>query len=172
MAPSHASVSPQFPDSLANVLTPRIWYLGTPLAVASATAVASIVGPAWLPLSLLGTVIGFSVAILVTRTLKTPLPVENAGIIETPFLLSHDKRVFDLYRRLAGALLRVSQQSDLIWRDLALERSQQVANEIEAFASGNIVFTDTETWRLAYEKLLRSPGTYRYRSVAVVRTDK
>jgi hypothetical protein len=38
-------------------------------------------------------------------------------------------------------------------------------------AEGTIEFEGTETWRLAYEQLLRSQAVYQYRSVALIKSD-
>lgn len=158
-------------SSFANALPSNAWYLAAPICIAGATAGAAILGPNWLPLALIGTVVGLMLVVLLNIHRVKSIPVPNPGIIETPFLLSHDKQVFELYRRLAGALLRVNQQSDFIFRDLALEEIKEAVDKLEHVAAGNIIYSDTETWRLAYEKLLRSPSTSSYSSVAVVRAD-
>ena len=66
--------------------------------------------------------------------------------------------------------MKISQSSDLIYRKFALESLRQFADTVSTIADGTIVFEGTETWRIAYEHLLRSPGLHNYRSVAWVRT--
>jgi hypothetical protein len=43
-----------------------------------------------------------------------------------------------------------------------------MASEEGKVSRGTFVREDTETWRLGYEQLLRSPGLHRYRSVSLV----
>ncbi len=172
MAATQFLVSKPFSNSIANAVSTHVWFLGTPLIIASAIAAASVLGPPWLPLSLVGTVLGIELAVILKRGNRMPFAVSKTGIVETPFLLSHDREVFEQYRRLADALLNLSQHSDPILRELALETITLRANEFDQLGLGNILFTDTERWRLAYEQLLRSPGTQRYRSVSCIKTVK
>ncbi len=91
-------------------------------------------------------------------------------LLETPMSLAKDEEVFGLYARMAEALQGISAHRDPILRDLALHRTEQAAAELAAVAHGRIVFVGTETWRVAYERLLRSSGLHLYRSVAVIKT--
>lgn len=91
-------------------------------------------------------------------------------LLEAPISLARDEEVFGLYARMAEALQGISAHRDPILRDLALHRTEQAARELAAVAQGRIVFVGTETWRVAYERLLRSPGLHLYRSVAVITT--
>ncbi|MBI3464113.1 MAG: hypothetical protein HY000_13810 [Planctomycetes bacterium] len=90
------------------------------------------------------------------------------GFLETPFFLSHDTQIFEHYRQIAQKLLTVSQRPDPIYRDVALARLAHLSEEIAVVAAGTLVYAGTETWRIAYEKLLRYPGLFLYRSVAWV----
>lgn len=172
MAPTLTLTSHPISDSVTDALSSRVWLLGTPIVITAAIAAASLLGPAWLPLSLIGALVGIELAVILNSGRRIPFAVGRTGIVETPFLLSHDQPVFEQYRRLADALLSVSQHSDPILRELALETITQRADEFDQLGFGNIVFTDTEGWRLAYEQLLRSPGTHRYRSVSCIKTAK
>lgn len=93
-------------------------------------------------------------------------------LLEVPLTLAKDETVFDLYTRMSEALQGISAHRDPILRDLALHRTEQAASELTAVAGGRIVFVGTETWRVAYERLLRSPGLHLYRSVAVIKTER
>ena len=90
-------------------------------------------------------------------------------LLETPFFLSHDTQVFDRYRQISQSLLTVSQKPDPIYREVALEELTRLAAECAEVAAGKIVYEGTETWRIIYDKLLRSPGLHLYRSVAWVK---
>ncbi len=156
--------------SVIDALPRSLLILGLPIAVGWATALAAIVGPTWLPYAFIASIGAFQLAMMFSSRNRSPVGQIRSDIIETPFLLSHDQRSFDLYRRLAISVLRISEQSDLIHRDLALDRIAMLAAEAETLSIGEVTFTDTETWRIAYERLLRSPGTYCYRSVAIIQT--
>ncbi|REJ87057.1 MAG: hypothetical protein DWQ34_25955 [Planctomycetota bacterium] len=88
----------------------------------------------------------------------------------TSLALAKDEDVMGLYTRLCDSLKKISEHNDPILRDLAIHRTEQSAATLEAVAEGRIVFVGTETWRVAYERLLRSPGLHLYRSVAVIET--
>jgi hypothetical protein len=96
----------------------------------------------------------------------------NIGLLDTPLFLAHDADFFEHYQAISRSLLRMSQNSDEIYRKTALQQIGQISQHITRLAAGTIVFEGTETWRIAYEKLLRSPGLHLYRSVAWVRTPR
>jgi len=91
------------------------------------------------------------------------------SLLETPFLLAHDPDVFQQYATLCESLLKVSQRDDLIFRSIALEHVDDLSRRAAAIAEGTFVFEGTETWRIVYGRLLRSPGLHLYRSVAWVK---
>ena len=93
----------------------------------------------------------------------------SLGLLETPFYLSHDTEIFERYKKISQQMLRISQRSSTVFRDLALQRLDKMAADCTAMGQGQIVFTETETWRIAYEQLLRDPVVFFYHSVAIVR---
>ena len=94
---------------------------------------------------------------------------KNTGILDTPLFLAHDAALFEPYREISSSLLKISQNSDRIYRDVALEQVAQVSEQLGRLARGTVIYAGTETWRIAYDKLLRSPGLHLYRSVAWVK---
>lgn len=121
----------------------------------------------WLSTIFIGTLLSF-LAALVWQTLSK-LRTQQSSLLETPFYLAHDAEIFDRYRRLAQEMLRISGRSGQIFRGCALESLDAFIAHIAIVGDGKIVFQDTETWRLIYEKLLRDPSVTVYRSVALVR---
>jgi hypothetical protein len=89
--------------------------------------------------------------------------------LETPLLIAHDEAFFDRYRRVSSLLLKVSQHQDPIYRAIAIEQVDELAKRLTTIAAGSLIFEGTETWRIVYERLLRSPGLYLYRSVSWVK---
>lgn len=121
----------------------------------------------WLATAFLGTLLSFLTALawrsrVIERTAEPSL-------LETPFYLAHDAEIFDRYRRLAQEMLRISGRADQIYRQCVLESLDAAVSQIATVGDGKIIFEETETWRLVYEKLLRDPSVTVYRSVALVR---
>lgn len=109
---------------------------------------------------------GVATLLLVRKRIEPEQPLD---LLRTPFYLSHDTELFDRYERITQQMLRISQRSSAVFRDLALRRLEKMATDCTAMGQGQIVFTETETWRLAYEQLLREPIVFFYHSVAVIR---
>lgn len=109
-------------------------------------------------------------SILLKMQAKEESDVEPS-LLETPLRLARDEDVFARYRELSRSLLAISWQNDPIFREVALQRLTEMAGELDSVAHGEVTFEGTETWRIIYEKLLRSPGLFQYRSVSHMRTD-
>ncbi len=121
----------------------------------------------WLLLSL----ILVAVAWLVARERTADLETFEPSLLETPLRLARDTEVFERYREFSRSLLSISWQNDPIYREVALQRLAEMAGELHSVAHGEVNFEGTETWRIVYEKLLRSPGLFQYRSVSRMTTD-
>jgi hypothetical protein len=94
----------------------------------------------------------------------------SLSTLETPFRLASDFEMFVRYEQLAASILAISAQPDIIYRAVALEHLDDLVRRAHLVAQGTFLFDGTETWRLVYERLLRSPGLHCYRSVACVRS--
>ncbi|MHC4879848.1 MAG: hypothetical protein ACYTGL_25630 [Planctomycetota bacterium] len=112
-----------------------------------------------------------AVAILIECYLQVTNRRFDTGLIQTMFLLSRDEELFPFLESMAGSLLQTSNRTDPIYRTAAIDQLQNLARQHETVASGTIEFSGTETWRLVYEQLLRSPGLHSYRSVSWVRSE-
>ncbi len=115
----------------------------------------------------LGALLTLVVALLLHRRRESDQ--NSLGLLDTPFSLSHDVEVFDRYQRISQQMLRISHRSSVVFRSLALQRLDEMAAGCAAMGRGVINFEQTETWRIAYEQLLREPTVFSYRSVALVR---
>lgn len=102
---------------------------------------------------------------------QRPTAAARTSPLETPFLLAQDAHVFARYRAVTESLLMVSRNPDPIYREIALKHLDGMTRQASAIADGTFVFEGTETWRILYEQLLRSPGLHLYRSVAWVRRE-
>ncbi|HRA89352.1 MAG TPA: hypothetical protein PK992_14805, partial [Planctomycetaceae bacterium] len=101
---------------------------------------------------------------------KRPHIPSNLALLEQPFALACDEELFTRYRLLIDSLLKISQSRDPIFRVLSLESLDETVRRVDALADGLLMFEGTETWRIVYERLLRSAGLYRYRSVAWIQS--
>ena len=95
---------------------------------------------------------------------------QNISLLELPFMLARDLDTFARYQSISQSLARISRALDPIYRELALESLDDTNRRIHTLADGLLIFEGTETWRLVYERLLRSPGLYLYRSVAWIQS--
>lgn len=146
----------------------QFWRSRVTLAVVG--AVFLLAGGWFLPSSGLIVVVGLLVCLFgaMYRNEACLVP-SNASLLETPFLLARDADILERYGMITESLKLVSQNSDSIYRKIALEHLDDVARRASAIAEGKFVFEGTETWRIVYERLLRSPGLHLYRSVAWVK---
>lgn len=83
-------------------------------------------------------------------------------------LLARDVDVATIDQHFRQLLLKISERRDPIFRRLALARLQQAESDLQTLAHGKVSFQSTESWRVAYEEVLRSPGLHTYLSVSHV----
>lgn len=142
--------------------------------VASAVACLSIAF-GWLFLSvaaltaLVGIVVSILVGMAIAQGRRGWTATDKSSVLEASLELAGDRDVFDRSRILSDSLLRISRQQDSIFREIALEHLDELVRRAATIAEGEFVFEGTETWRIVYERLLRSPGLHLYRSVAWVK---
>jgi len=82
------------------------------------------------------------------------------------FELAQDRELSAVQNQFVGCLNSISQFKDPIYRELAMIRLHGIVRQTETLAGLTIEYSSTESWRVAYEKLLRSPGLHLYRSVS------
>lgn len=131
------------------------------------TCVVAGIGLTWLTTLWLSMLLVSVLTILIRRTMMGR--ESSVDFLQTPFYLSHDSEVFDRFQRVSQQMLRISQRSSAVFRELAIQRLEKMASDCATLGQGRIVFTETETWRIAYEQLLRDPTVFYYHSVAIVR---
>ncbi len=149
-------------------------WLTHPLGVALAGCGAVFLGWLLLPPSGAIAVVGLLVSILLGLTVANSHRAATASVtshLETPFVLARDAAMFQRYRAMSESLLAASRNPDPIYREIALEHFDELNRQATTIASGTFVFEGTETWRILYERLLRSPGLHLYRSVAWVKNE-
>jgi hypothetical protein len=91
--------------------------------------------------------------------------------LDLPFAIAHDQEIYQHYLEFSRSLKRISQIPDPVYRDAAIEKIKAMDASLRSVAVGTLTFDSSETWRLVYEALLRSPSVYLYRSVAWVRNE-
>ena len=110
---------------------------------------------------------------LVGLTLKIGLTVESEQkpeLLQVLFDVAHDRDISQLHAASAKSLLELTQQTDPIFRQLAISRLQSVSKACNLLGEGVIAIVSTESWLVIYEELLRRPGLHLYRSVAYIET--
>ena len=161
--------------SLPLALRSLTWRNPTPVATVTTLSLSLILVASFvLPLAGLTGLIGLLVSGILGLSLalwrRLTQQASTLSTLETPFRLASDFEMFVRYEQLAASLLTISMQPDVIYRAVALEHLDDLVRRARLVAQGTFVFEGTETWRLVYERLLRSPGLHRYRSVAWIRT--
>jgi hypothetical protein len=103
---------------------------------------------------------------LVLRLLHSSRNQQLPELLQLLFDLSHDREIADFHARAAKSLHRLTGQRDPVFRQLALARLDEITKDCDLLGNGIVEFVSTESWRVVYEQLLRSPGLHLYRSVA------
>jgi len=88
-----------------------------------------------------------------------------------PAALAKHPDLLVAYNSLSHSLIEMSERSDEILRDAAAVRLAAIQEEMRTLAAGKVMFSGTEAWRTAYERVLRTPGLGRYFSVAWLRNE-
>jgi hypothetical protein len=144
-----------------------------PLATAGTAAMLVLIGWLAVPTEGLVAIVGLLVCVLLglmtAQWRRHRSATDQPSLLETPFQLAHDRPLFDRYQQLAETLLMTSRNNDPIYRDIALEHLDELIDQARGIARGTFVFEGTETWRIVYERLLRSSGLHLYRSVAWIK---
>jgi len=140
------------------------------------SCLAVVFGWIYLSLAALTAIVGLLVSLVlglvILQFMRGRSALGDTSALETALQLASDRNVFDRYQRIAGSLLLISRQRDSIFREIALEHLDELVRRCSTIAEGTFVFEGTETWRIVYERLLRSPGLQLYRSVAWMKNQK
>ncbi len=92
-------------------------------------------------------------------------------MLPIPFALAAEPRFFGEYVKIAESLTKIVKHNDLLFQDLARARMEDLTNDLATLARGNVVYDGTETWRMAYQRVLETLRVRTYYSVALVRTN-
>lgn len=92
------------------------------------------------------------------------------GSVETLMQLAKSPGIASIHDSIASSLLTIASRKDPIYCRLAVQSLETLALNCQRLAMGTIEYPSTESWRVVYEELLRSPGLYLYRSVSFVET--
>ena len=126
------------------------------------------------PTNLLAAYFAILLSLLITIGLSTlySLRVNESQprILKALLDLSRDQEIATMHTALVEALERVANQKDPIFRSLAHQRLQSIIEQSTTMGAATIEFPSTESWRVVYEELLRSPGLHLYRSVSYIET--
>lgn len=140
------------------------------LATAGGTSIAVIVACALAPLPVQLAVVGVITSVglgmlFVHRENNSHIP---SDLLQQSFRIAKDEKLHRHHETLTNSLAAIVAHADPLFRSLATRCVAGMASEAAEIAEGAIAYEDTETWRLAYEQLLRSPGLHLYRSAALV----
>ena len=88
-----------------------------------------------------------------------------------PFALATEPGFFKEYMKLVDSMAKIVRHDDLLFQELSRSRMEVIAEDVATLAQGRVVFTATETWRSAYQRVLETLRVKTYYSVAWVRTN-
>lgn len=150
-----------------DILSPSTWQwavIAITISVGSVELAVVSGGPYWIAMTAL-LICGGNLVQRVARWRAVP------AASSPEFLATMSTAMRPTVTRLLTALRALPPHRDPLFIDLSVLQLAQLADEAEAIARGVLVFSNTETWRAAYQKLLTDPDIKRYRSVAWVRSD-
>ncbi|REJ87819.1 MAG: hypothetical protein DWQ34_24560 [Planctomycetota bacterium] len=157
-------------DRRTCLLTPRTAIASLLFLGACAVLVLTIGTP--LSLLVLAVFVCLLLGILVVlnvRLLESIPPMQRQPeLLQILLDLASDRELASAHQSIAEDLQRTAQQQDPVFRRLALRRLQALCDQCTLLGEGTVDFTSTESWRVVYEELLRSPGLHLYRSVAYI----
>jgi hypothetical protein len=149
-------------------------FIGASLVGSLTLALVCTFAPPAAQIAVLGayvsTLVGLFVSYVEQEDDRERRRAELLGQFRVPLALAPHHDLFDQYTALTRALTDLAGQTDPVLRQHALLQLSVIAEQVRSLAAGKIVFTATETWRIAYEQLLQSPGLAFYKSVAWVKT--
>lgn len=151
---------------------PRLvdWLEPRRLAIVGATLL--LLGFWLLPGNAVTVIVGLLVCVFAATSSRGTISVgdlSQQNTFEKLLRLARDEEVSACHLAILDSLVVISRNLDSIYREIALEHLDDLARRVSAIADGTFVFEGTETWRIVYERLLRSPGLHLYRSVAWVK---
>ena len=114
--------------------------------------------------------LALGIALYLALSYRNHTVSSSLDALEVLLKLSGDEDVSSFHRRISRFLLNASKRHDTIFRELLVQRLQSISDEVKALGDGRIEFGSTESWRIFYEQILRSPGTHLYRSVSHIET--
>ena len=121
-------------------------------------------------LLVIGLITSVAFGLLVYLILRRVEPDFRSDTLELLFQLSKDEKVEKAQKKISKALYAASRRKDSVFQSLLETRLANITDDLRQLGNGRIEFTNTESWRVFYEQLLRSPSTTMYRSVAHIET--
>ena len=84
--------------------------------------------------------------------------------------LAKDSPMSREFEKIVDGIQASSNIESELFRELAIDELARIGQQTESLGKGIITFDETEAWRVAYEKILRSPLVSRYFSVSLIRS--
>lgn len=138
------------------------------LGLSLAGGVIALLAPAAVALALLAVLVSLSVGLSLAAFASIRSTGDQPKLLQLWLELARDRDVSKMQMLISEALSQIANRGDPIFRRVALQRLQSVGQQCQLLGEGTIEFSSTESWRIVYEELLRSPGLHLYRSVAYI----
>lgn len=149
-------------------------FLSVALVGVLATLIATVHGSLPIQLAIVGFGLSVIAAALVTivehQASRERRILESLRSLHPPLTLTKHPDLFGYYTSLSRGLVRFAEQTDPLLHEFARMKLANLTEQVTSLAGGEIVFTSTESWRTAYERLLQYHGLGEYLSVAWVKS--
>jgi len=144
------TISPLFVAALLSAMTFAIW----------------IVAPIEFLIGFLCILVSAAIGLLLKTSGLVRTYPQQPKLLQVLLDLSCDREISGIHASVSESLKRIANQRDPVFRKLAASRLRAIATDCNDLGNATVEFVSTESWRVVYEELLRSPGLHLYRSVA------
>ncbi len=138
-------------------------------------AIACIFWPISIQIAVLGSLLSI-LSGLVFTVLQQAIRIERelnciSQAIGQCFSIAQDSPLLRQYKKIIDGICKSLSIDGQLFRGLLLERLEETGEQASSLSKGIIEFQQTETWRTAYEKVLRSNEVNKYLSISVIRSE-
>ena len=135
-------------------------------ALAGLTFAFLAMAPTLFVLGFLCLLVAAAIGLLLQMLLELRAAPSLPRLLQTLLDLSRQPTLAAVHADVAESLRNIGNLHDPVFRSLADARLQSMVSDCEILGSARVHFPSTESWRVVYEEILRSPGLHLYRSIA------
>ena len=139
-------------------------------------ALVCTIAPPAAQLAMIGTltsiVVGLVLEIIDLENARNERLSQLEALLGISLLIARDSSVFQEFEQIVENIARTTKIDNALFQELALDQIKRIGQVTSDVSRGRIEFNETETWRIAYEQVLRSLPVTHYYSVAYVASNR